>query len=450
MIHIHETIEQLNQRLMRGETTREALVAGALEAAGLPAAKSVFTKMYPEAALAAARAADASHKAGVRLPALAGLPVSIKDLYGVAGETTMAGSVVCQGEPAQTHDAPVVARLRSAGSAIVGKTNMTEFAFSGIGINPHYGTPVNPTDQTVARVPGGSSSGAGVSVALGLSVAGLGSDTGGSIRIPAALCGIVGFKSTQNRVPLEGALELSRALDTVCAMTRSVQDCITVDAVLSGALLPVRRRPIAGMRLAVPQTMVLDGLDHTVAQAFDRSLSILSNAGAQIIEIPLTEFADIPKVNSPGGLSPIEAYAVHHERLARAQAQFDQRVAARVMLGAPITAQQYIALLDKRRAWIASVERAIEGFDALMCPTVPTVAPELEKLIASDDAFFKANGQMLRNTFTINLLDGCSYSLPCHREGELPVGLMLSSVHGDDARLSAVALAVEDALSAHR
>ena len=450
MIYITETIDQLNQRLARGEITREALVAGALEKANQPAAKNVFTKMYPEAALAAARAADAAHKAGIAQPALAGLPVSIKDLYGVAGETTMAGSVVCKGEPAQTRDAPVVARLRAAGSAIVGKTNMTEFAFSGIGINPHYGTPVNPTDQTIARVPGGSSSGAGVSVALGLSVAGLGSDTGGSIRIPAALCGIVGFKSTQKRVPLEGALELSRALDTVCAMTRSVQDCITVDAVLSGAMLPVQRRPIAGMRLAVPQTMVLDGLDNTVAQAFDRSLSILSEAGAQIIEIQMTEFADIPKVNAPGGLSPIEAYAVHHERLARAQAQFDQRVAARVMMGAAISAQQYIAILDKRRAWIASVERAIEGYDALMCPTVPTVAPELEKLIASDEAFFKANGQMLRNTFTINLLDGCSYSLPCHREGELAVGLMLSSVHGDDARLSAVALAVEDALRAHR
>jgi aspartyl-tRNA(Asn)/glutamyl-tRNA(Gln) amidotransferase subunit A len=450
MIYITETIDQLNQRLAHGETTREALVAGVLEKATQSAAKSVFTKMYPEAALAAARAADAAHKAGIAQPALAGLPVSIKDLYGVAGETTMAGSVVCKVEPAQTHDAPVVARLRAAGSAIVGKTNMTEFAFSGIGINPHYGTPVNPTDQKIARVPGGSSSGAGVSVALGLSVAGLGSDTGGSIRIPAALCGIVGFKSTQKRVPLEGALELSRALDTVCAMTRSVQDCITVDAVLSGAMLPVRRRPIAGMRLAVPQTMVLDGLDNTVAQAFDRSLSILSEAGAQIIEIPMKEFADIPKVNAPGGLSPIEAYAVHHERLARAQAQFDQRVAARIMLGAAISAQQYIAILDKRRAWIASVERAIEGYDALMCPTVPTVAPELEKLIASDEAFFKANGQMLRNTFTVNLLDGCSYSLPCHREGELAVGLMLSSVHGDDARLSAVALAVEDALRAHR
>ncbi|MDN3985969.1 amidase [Zwartia vadi] len=450
MIHITETIDQLNQRLLRGETTREALVAGALEKASHPAAKSVFTKLYPEAALAAARAADAAHRAGVALPALAGLPVSIKDLFGVAGETTMAGSIACKGEPVQTKDAPVVNRLRSAGSAIVGKTNMTEFAFSGIGINPHYGTPVNPTDQNIARVPGGSSSGAGVSVALGLSVAGLGSDTGGSIRIPAALCGIVGFKSTQKRVPLEGALELSRSLDTACAMTRSVQDCITVDAVLSGAMLRIRRRSIEGMRLAVPQTLVLDGLDTTVAQAFDRSLSILSGAGAQIIEIPLTEFAEIPKVNAPGGLSPIEAYAVHHERLARAQAQFDQRVAARIMMGAPITSQQYIALLDKRRAWIASVERAIEGYDALICPTVPTIAPELEKLIASDEAFFKANGQMLRNTFTINLLDGCSYSLPCHREGELPVGLMLSSTHGDDASLSAVALAVEDTLRTHR
>ena len=450
MTHITETIAQINQRLARGEITREALVANALRGAEQASAKSVFTKLYPEAALAAARAADAMHQAGVLQSPLAGLPVSIKDLYGVAGETTMAGSVVCQGEPVQTQDAPVIARLRTAGSAIVGKTNMTEFAFSGIGINPHYGTPVNPTDPIVARIPGGSSSGAGVSVALGLAVAGLGSDTGGSIRIPAALCGIVGFKSTQKRVPLAGALELSRALDTVCALTRSVQDCITVDAVLSGALLPVRRRSIAGMRLAVPQTVVLEGLDHTVAQAFDRSLSILSEAGAHILEIPLTEFGEIPKVNAPGGLSPIEAYAVHHERLARAQAEFDPRVSARILLGAPITAQQYIALLDKRRAWIARVESAIEGYDALICPTVQTVAPEIAALVASDEAFFKANGQMLRNTFIINLLDGCSYSLPCHREGELPVGLMLSSIHGDDAQLSAVALAVEETLRGHR
>jgi aspartyl-tRNA(Asn)/glutamyl-tRNA(Gln) amidotransferase subunit A len=446
MTQITETIQELNRKIARGETTREALVTRALEGASHASAKSVFTKLYPEAALAAARYADAAQAAGVEQSALAGLPVSIKDLYGVAGETTMAGSVVCKGEPPQTHDAPVVARLRTSGSAIIGKTNMTEFAFSGIGINPHYGTPVNPTDPKVARIPGGSSSGAGVSVALGLAVAGLGSDTGGSIRIPAALCGLVGFKSTQSRVPLDGALELSRSLDTVCAMTRSVQDCITVDAVLSGQPLAVRPRSVGSLRLAVPQTFVLDGLDATVAQAFDRSLSALSAAGAEIVEIPLAEFAEISKVNAPGGLSPIEAYAVHHERLARAKDAFDPRVAARVSLGSTITAQQYIALLDKRRAWIASVERAIRGFDAVLCPTVPTVAPEIARLVASDEEFFKANGQMLRNTFTINLLDGCSYSLPCHRQGELPVGLMVSSIRDDDANLSSVALAIESIL----
>ena len=323
---------------------------------------------------------------------------------------------------------------------------MTEFAFSGIGINPHYGTPVNPTDASVARIPGGSSSGAAVSVALGLAVAGLGSDTGGSIRIPAAVCGIVGFKSTQNRVPLTGALELSRTLDTVCAMTRSVQDCITVDAVLSGALLPVHPRPLKGMRLAVPQTVVLDGMDAHVSSVFARTLHALSAAGAQIIEIPLTEFAEIPQVNSPGGLSPIEGYAVHHARLARATELFDHRVSQRLILGATITAQQYINLLDKRRAWIARVERAIESFDAIICPTIPIVAPVIADLLASDEAFFKANGLVLRNTFTINVLDGCSFSLPCQAPGELPVGLMVSSVHGDDARLAAVALAIESIL----
>ena len=447
MTHITQTIDQLNARLARGETTREALVSQALENATKVSAKSVFTRLYPEAALAVARQADAAQAAGLAQPALAGLPVSIKDLYGVAGETTMSGSVVCKGEPVQVTDAPVIARLRAAGSAIIGKTNMTEFAFSGIGINPHYGTPVNPTDPAVARIPGGSSSGAAVSVALGLAVAGLGSDTGGSIRVPAALCGIVGFKSTQKRVPLTGAMELARSLDTVCAMTRSVQDCILVDGVLSGEMLKIKRRPLMGMRFALPQTTLLEGMDATVAKAFARSVSMLSAAGAQIIEVPLTELSEIPKLNAPGGLSPIEAYAVHHARLAKSKEGFDRRVAVRVALGAPVTAQQYLALLDNRLDWIARVERAIEGFDAVLCPTVPIVAPEIAMLEASDEAFFKANGQLLRNTFAFNFLDGCSFSLPCHRADEQAVGLMLSSVAGDDAALSAVALAVEAVLA---
>ena len=440
------TLAALHARFARGETTREAVVNQALEAAALPAAAHVFTRLYADAALASARHADAMQAAGVAVPPLGGLPVSIKDLYDVAGETTLAGSVVCQGEPPALVDAPAVSRLRTAGAAIIGKTNMTEFAFSGVGINPHYGTPRNPADLQVVRIPGGSSSGAAVSVALGLAVAGLGSDTGGSIRIPAALCGLVGFKGTQRRVPRGGATELSRTLDTVCALTRCVDDCLTVDSALSGSALPVRRRALAGLRLAVPQTLMLDGLDATVARAFSRAVSRLSAAGAQLVDLPLTELTEIAALNAPGGFSAVEAFAAHHQRLARDKAAFDQRVAARIGLGASVTAQQYIALHDRRRDWIARVEHRLAGFDALLCPTVPIVAPETAPLLASDEAFFKANGLLLRNTFAINYLDGCAFSLPCHGEGDLPVGLMLSSFRDDDACLAAVALAVEQAL----
>jgi aspartyl-tRNA(Asn)/glutamyl-tRNA(Gln) amidotransferase subunit A len=443
-----DTIIQRNAKLAQGLVTRVAMVEQALAAAEGEAAKYVFTKLYPEAALAAARCADALQAAGVAQHELAGLPLTIKDLYDVAGETTMAGSVACEGEPVARCDAPVVARLRSSGAAILGKTNMTEFAFSGVGINPHYGTPRNPSDQTLARIPGGSSSGAAVSVALGLAVAGLGSDTGGSIRIPAALNGLVGFKCTQQRVPLSGAFELSRSLDTVCAMTRSVRDCLIVDGVLSGQVLVNPMRPLSSMRFALPQTIVLDDLDPQVASAFQRVLSKLSAAGAQIVELPLSELAEVATLNAPGGFSPVEATAVHFTRLAARRAMYDQRVAARIDLGSKVTAQQYIAMQDRRRQWIARTEMALRGFDAVLCPTVPILAPEIEPLVKSDEAFLKANGKLLRNTFLFNFLDGCSFSLPCQASGELPVGLMITSVNGQDAALANVALEVERALMA--
>lgn len=439
-------IELLRAQIRRGDTTHEALVSRALAGAASPAAQHVFTRLYADAALAAARHADAALKASVQLPPLAGLPLSIKDLYDVAGETTQAGSIACRDEPPAATDAPVVTRLRQQGAALVGKTNMTEFAFSGVGINPHHGTPRNAADVEVARIPGGSSSGAAVSVALGLAVAGLGSDTGGSIRIPAALNGLVGFKNTQARVPRMGAFELSRTLDTTCAMARCVDDCLLVDAAIADAPLTVRRRPAAGLRLAVPQTLVLDGLDTTVARAFERALRRLSEAGVLIEELPLTELAEISRLNAPGGFSSVEAFAVHRQRLATRRADFDARVAARIALGEPVSAADYIGLHDRRREWIARVEGRLQGFDALLCPTVPMVAPPIAELEASDDAFFRANGLLLRNTFAINYLDGCAFSLPCHAPDELPVGLMLSSVHGDDARLAAVALAVEATL----
>lgn len=439
------SIATLRARIALGALTYEALIEQVLEAARTPSAQHVFTRLYADAALAAARHADALRRTGVELGALAGLPVSVKDLYDVAGETTMAGSIACEGEAPAARDAVAVARLRAQGAAIVGKTNMTEFAFSGVGINPHHGTPRNPADAGTPRIPGGSSSGAAVSVALGLAVAGLGSDTGGSIRIPAALCGLVGFKSTQSRVPRTGAFELARSLDTVCAMARSVEDCLIVDAVIADAPLVVHRRPLEGMRFAVPRTLMFDGIEPAVARAFDRAVRALSAAGAQIVDITLAELGEIATVNAPGGFSPVEAAAVHRERFVARREAFDARVAARIALGTEVRAADYIAMQDRRRDWIVRTGHALEGFDALLCPTVPIVAPPIAAL-TEDAAFFQANGLLLRNTFAINLLDGCAFSLPCHAADELPVGLMLASVRGDDARLAGVALAVERAL----
>jgi aspartyl-tRNA(Asn)/glutamyl-tRNA(Gln) amidotransferase subunit A len=424
----------------------QALVQAVLAQARAPQAAHVFTALLPEQAMAAAQAADLQLQQGAPLPPLAGLPVSVKDLFDIAGRTTMAGSVVRQGAPVASADATAVARLRAAGAAIVGLSNMTEFAFSGVGINPHHGTPVNPADTTVARIPGGSSSGAAVSVALGLAVAGLGSDTGGSIRIPAALCGLVGFKNTQSRTPLAGAFALSFTLDTVCAMARTVQDCITLDGILSGAPLLVPTKPLQALRLALPQTTVLDSLQPAVASAFEAALRCLSKAGAHIIDVPLAAFAEIAQINAPGGFSAVEAWATHQQALAQQRERFDPRVAARISLGNGVSAADYIHMQQRRRDWITRVVPQLAGFDAWLCPTVPMVAPAIAPLVASDEAFFKTNGLLLRNPFIVNFMDACAFTLPCQAPGDLPVGLMLAAPHGHDAALAGVALAVQTVL----
>lgn len=427
-----------------------ALVERSLAAAAAPAAAHVYTALLPEGARAAARTADARLAAGQTLAPLAGLPVSVKDLYDIAGRTTLAGSVLREGLPPAMHDAAAVARLKAAGAAVFGLTNMTEFAFSGVGLNPHHGTPRNPADAAVDRVPGGSSSGAAVSVALGHAVAALGSDTGGSIRVPAALCGLVGFKNTQARTPLAGAFALSFTLDTACAMTRTVEDCLLVDAVLAGAPLAVARRGaagVAGLRLALPRTLVLDGLEPAVAHAFEIALTKLAAAGARIVELPLAELAEIAGINAPGGFSAVEAFALHRDTLRTQQARYDPRVARRILLGEGVSAADYIAMQQRRRDWIVRVGDRLAGFDAWICPTVPLVAPEMAPLIAGDEAFFKANGQLLRNTFAVNFMDGCAFTLPCHAPDALPVGLMLAAPAGHDAALAGVALAVEALLA---
>jgi aspartyl-tRNA(Asn)/glutamyl-tRNA(Gln) amidotransferase subunit A len=338
---------------------------------------------------------------------------------------------------------PPCGACAKTGAALVGRANMTEFGFTGLGINAHFGTPVNPADRTVARICGGSSSGSAASVALGLSVAALGSDTSGAIRIPAALCGITGFKPTARRVPTAGMFSLSTTLDTACAMARTVRDCLLVDGVIADTPLMPMARPLNAVRLAVPRQMVLDGLDATVGRAFERALAALSAAGVHVEDIDLHELAELPAINLGGGFAAAEAYAIHRHLLARRRASYDPRVAGRIDRGAAMSAADYVDLQRIRRDWIHRVEARLAGFDAVACPTVPMVAPAIAPLLADDDLFLRTNARLQRNPSIFNFLDGCSISLPCHQPGELPVGLMLSHAAMRDEELLGTAIALE-------
>ncbi len=326
---------------------------------------------------------------------------------------------------------------------------MTEFAYSGVGINPHYGTPANATATDQPRAPGGSSSGAAVSVATGAALVGLGSDTGGSIRIPAALHGIVGFKNTQRLVPLDGTVPLSFTLDTACAMTRTVRDAISVHEILAARRVVRSMAPLSAYRLAVVPQVMLDGVDATVARAFERTVQQLREAGACISELPLPQLGELAGLQASGGFAAAESYAWHRRLLQEKGTQYDPRVRTRIERGAAISAADYIDLLQARRDWIAGMDTALQPFDAVLSPTVPIVAPPLADIApgaARDAAFFRVNGLLLRNPSVVNMLDGCAISLPCHAPDELPVGLMVW--HGalrDDVILN-IAQQIEDLL----
>lgn len=423
------------------QTERTSLVRDSLEK--ISAHPATFTRVYAESAMAVAMTADEKRKTGQQLGALEGLPISIKDLFDVAGEITLAGSTVRSTASPALNDATVVTRLRYAGAAILGKTNMTEFAFSGVGINPHYGTPINPADNKVARIPGGSSSGAAVSVAAGLCVAGIGSDTGGSIRIPAALCGLVGFKPTMRRVPVTGTFPLAPSLDTICAMTHSVADCQLIDSIIADHALTPIKLALKGLRFAVPQTLVMENMDAHVAASFEAALSKLSEAGAEIVDVPLSLLEEAPTINL---FAPIEAYAHHHAMLKDHGDAYDQRVAQRMRLGEKYQANEITALHQARQNWIIKMEQELRGFDAVLMPTVPLTAPEIAPLLESDEVFFNTNRLLLRNPSIINLLDGCAVSLPCHDQGSLPVGLMVAGPAMADGHILAVSRAIEAAL----
>jgi len=385
---------------------------------------------------------------------LAGLAVSVKDCFDVAGEVTAAGSrVLADAAPARV-DAPAVARLKAAGGRVIGRTNMTEFAYSGVGVNPHHGTPANPADPHTPRVPGGSSSGAAVSVAVGAAWVGLGTDTGGSLRIPAALCGLVGFKCSADRVPRQGLLPLSPTLDSVGAITRSVRDAILAHEVLAARRVTRHPATPSAWRLAVPQQVMLDELEPAVADAFAQTLRRLREAGACVEPIDLPELDELADLNASGGLVAPEAYAWHRELLIEHGARYDPRVRARIERGAATAAHEFRALLAARADWIARVQVRIAPWDALLSPTVPVTAPPLAEVLpadgldptvdaARDAAFWRLNALLLRNPSVVNFLDGCAISLPCHSPGALPVGLMLWHGHGHDDRLLNIALSIE-------
>jgi aspartyl-tRNA(Asn)/glutamyl-tRNA(Gln) amidotransferase subunit A len=398
--------------------------------------------VYRETALAEAEAADARAKAGLSLGPMDGVIVSLKDLFDVAGDVTRAGSKVLAGEgKVAAKDAAAVQRLRAGGAIIVAKTNMSEFAFTGIGINPHYGTPGNPADR--ARAPGGSSSGAAVSVADDMCEIAIGSDTGGSVRIPSALCGVTGFKPSRQRVPTDGAFPLSYSLDSIGPLAKSVADCAKADAVMAGeAPWSLEAAPLAGLRLGVAQGLPLENLDETVGRRFPEALDRLEKNGVRLSYEKLPQFDGMMQVLSRTSILVAEVYSIHRERLARRGGDIDPIVVGRVGKGADIIAADYIIALRERAALIREMDARLADIDALVMPTTPTVAPRVDEL-TDPKVFMARNAMLLRNTTIGNFFDLTAISLPLPRDGGLPVGLMLMTRNGHDRRLMRLAAAIE-------
>lgn len=437
-----------------GATHPQEPAQACLDVARSPACAHAFLQVTPEAIL---HTASEIH---VVKSTLAGLAVSIKDLFDVQGQNTQAGSIVLKSQLPAKADCLAVARLRAAGAGLIGRTNMVEFAFSGVGTNPHHGTPAawdGLYNQAVGalgqpRVPGGSSSGAAVSVATGAAFIGLGSDTGGSIRVPAALNGIVGFKNTARRVPTQGAYPLSSTLDTVCALTRTVRDAILAHEVLSARQVPLSHLPLSGYRLAFVTNLMQDHMDATVTRAFERSLNTLRAAGARIDEIALPELNELAPMMSTGGFSPAEGFALHRERMGREGDRYDPRVLQRLIRGSGMKAHEYMDLVQSRQQWIRRVEKTLVGYDAILSPTTPITGPQISDVAPGaerDTEFFRVNGMLLRNTSAVNTLDGCGISLPCHAPGELPVGLMAWHAAMHDDTILQLALRLEPLLQPH-
>jgi len=437
-----QTLSSLAKALAEGATTSGALVEATLQA--IAADPRAFTAVDVDGARAAAQLTDRLRAGGVPPSAYAGIPVSVKDLFDVAGEITAAGSLILASAAPAARDAEVIARLRAAGLIIIGRTQMSEFAFTGLGLNPHGPQPPNPHDR--ARVPGGSSGGAAVSVALGQVVGAIGSDTGGSVRVPAAFCGLVGFKPTQRRLSRAGVFPLSASLDSIGPIARNVDDCGILDGLMADERLPpAPPTDIKSLRLGVPNHYFLEGLTSEVAQAWTDSLKVLSKAGARIEYFDFPELDRIPRINAAGTITNAEAFALHRRLgLLTQRDRYDPNVLSRIDVGAGMSAADYLDLLEARAALRTDADRRTSFYDAILAPTAPILPPRIES-VSDAGAFARANGLALRNASVVNLLDRCAISLPMACE-TAPCGLMMIGETLGDARLLAAAGAVESVL----
>lgn len=406
-----------------------------------------FIKVHTKRAQKLAEVASILFASGEPTLPLAGIPISIKDLFDEQGHATSAGSVVLRTADPSLKDATIVNRLRQAGAIIIGRTNMTEFAYSGVGLNPHYGTPASPFDRRTRRIPGGSSSGSGVSVSDHMAAASIGTDTGGSVRIPAALCGIVGFKPTARRVPTDGVFPLSSTFDSVGPLAPTVQCCAYLDQVMRGdTFKQIEPYPLKNLRVAIPKGLPIDGLDDLVTSAFERSLRILQDSGVTLHETRVPAIESTNRASSGGLLLAAEAYSIHRHLLEKRTNDYDPRVATRILPAASTSAAEYIDLSAWRKDFVLQMKRELNMYDAFIMPTTPITAPPIADLEQSDDVYFNTNTTMLRNTSIVNQMDGCALSLPCHLPGESPVGLMVAGLPMQDEKILQIGLAIEEVL----
>lgn len=407
--------------------------------------ETVFVKLYPETARAEADAADQRAARGEALGPLDGKIVSIKDLFNVVGEPTLAGSIIRKSAQPAVQDAVIVKRLRQAGAIIIGKTHMTEFAFTAVGLNPHYPVPGNAYDNLL--VAGGSSSGAAVSAGEGTCDIAIGSDTGGSVRIPAALNGVVGFKPSHGRVSLNGAFPLSPTLDSVGPLATTVAACADADAIMAGEEpLPLQSVELAGLKVGIAQGIVLQDMEEDVATAYQAVLDRLEQAGAVLTECSFDNLITTLRTGpNKGSLTSIEASRIHSDWLSETRMPVDSRVSEALRRRLLISDADYQTLLAFRGTLVQQADVMMAEFDVVLMPTTPIKAVPIAQVDEDVPEYDRVETLYLRNTQIVNQFALTALSIPMPMP-ERPAGLMLVGRNGSDRKVLAIGAAVENLL----